>query len=59
LAPPPKYFEDEYIIDNFGKLPTDKEVILHGFEVPEAGGLICTDQEALDRQKGVLSHVVK
>ena len=27
--------------------------------MPDAGGLICTDQEALDKQKGVLSHVVK
>lgn len=43
----------------FANLPTIKDQILYGFEYPENGGLICTDQEMLDKQKGVLSHVVK
>jgi hypothetical protein len=43
----------------FGSLPTEKDDILYGFEYPENGGLICTDEEALNKQKGVLSYVVK
>jgi hypothetical protein len=27
--------------------------------VPEAGGLIYTDEEQLEKQKGILSHVIK
>jgi hypothetical protein len=46
-------------MEGFGKLPTDKASILKGMEIPEVGGLLCTDQEQLDKQKGVLSHVVK
>ena len=49
IAPPPKYFDDEFLMKNFGNLPTEKDVILHGFEVPDAGGLICTDEEALNK----------
>ena len=58
LAPPPRYYTDEEIIAKF-KLPTEKDEILYGFEYPECGGLICTDQEMLNKQKGVLSAVVK
>jgi hypothetical protein len=58
-APPPKYFTEEFLMKEFGQLPTKKEDILFGFEYPEVGGLICTDKEALEKQKGVLSHVVK
>lgn len=43
----------------FGKLPTEKDVILRGMEIPVTGGLLCTDEEQLSKQKGVLSHVVK
>ena len=39
--------------------PPEKEKIFHGFDFPENGGLVCTDQEMLDKQKGVLGHVVK
>lgn len=39
--------------------PRVKEEILYGFEFPEEGGLLCTDHEMLDRQKGVFTHVVK
>jgi hypothetical protein len=40
-------------------MPSEKDKILRGFDFPEQGGMICTDQEMLDKQKGVLSHVVK
>lgn len=40
-------------------LPMNKKDILFGYEVPNNGGLVCTNQEMLDRQKGVLSHVAK
>ena len=40
-------------------MPTKKDEILRGFDFPECGGLICTDEEMLNKQKGVLSHVVK
>mmetsp|Transcript_15717 Transcript_15717/g.24137 ORF Transcript_15717/g.24137 Transcript_15717/m.24137 type:complete len:311 (+) Transcript_15717:247-1179(+) len=59
LAPPPKYFSEEFLIKNFSSLPTDVPTILHGLESPAHGGLICTDQEALNKQKGVLGHVMK
>ena len=59
MAPPPKYFTDKQIIELFGSLPTDKKEILKPFSIPEHGGLIWTDEEALNKQKGVLSHVIK
>lgn len=40
-------------------LPTKKEEILRGLTEPAFGGLVCTDQEAMERQKGVLVDVVK
>ena len=46
-------------MDGFGKMPTQKDVILRGMEIPETGGLLCTDEEQLSKQKGVLSHCVK
>jgi len=42
LAPPPRYYTEEEIIEKF-KLPTAKDEILYGFEFPECGGLVCTD----------------
>ena len=59
MAPPPKYFDDEAIMEGFGKLHSAKDDIMKGLEIPEAGGLWCTDEEQLNKQKGVLSHVVK
>ena len=59
LAPPPIYYTGEQLLEAF-KLPVDKDEILFGFETPEdAGGLICTDDAMLDKQKGVLTHVVR
>lgn len=60
LAPPPKYFSPDYIRENFElNLPTDCGDILQNFTIPENGGLICTNEEALEKQKGVLGHVAK
>jgi hypothetical protein len=39
--------------------PIEKNDILRGFEYPEVGGLLFTDEEQLNRQRGVLSHIVK
>ena len=49
LAPPPKPFDDDYIMDGFGKMPTQKDLILRGMEIPETGGLLCTDEEQLSK----------
>ena len=36
LAPPPKYFTDEYLLREFGEnLPTEKDDVFTGFEFPE------------------------
>ncbi len=32
LAPPPKYFSEEYLMSTFGSLPRDKATILQGME---------------------------
>jgi hypothetical protein len=40
-------------------LPKKKEEILGGFEYYKNGGLLWTDQEAMDKQKGVLGEVLK
>ena len=42
LTPPPIYFTKEYIDENFA-LPTAKNDILFGYEVPNNGGLVCTN----------------
>ena len=55
-CPPPKYFTQEILLT---PLPTRKEDILKGLEEMPSGGLVCTDQEAMERQKGVLVNVVK
>ena len=56
-SPPPKYFDEEILL---APLPSTKKDIMKGLIEPEPyGGLVCTDQEAMDRQKGVLVDVVK
>jgi hypothetical protein len=55
-CPPAKYFTEEILT---APLPTSKEMILKGLEEQEYGGLVCRDQEALDKQKGVLVDVLK
>lgn len=40
-------------------LPVKKSDVMKGLIEPQFGGLVCTDQEAMDRQKGVLVDVVK
>jgi len=41
LAPPPKYFTSDYILENFA-LPSDVKTILRGMEFPDNGGMVCT-----------------
>ena len=48
LAPPPKYFTVEFLQENFALADKQNE-ILFGYEVPNNGGLVCTNQEMLDR----------
>lgn len=55
-APPPKYFDEDIML---APLPTRKVDIMKGLIEPPFGGLVCTDQEAMERQKGVLVDVVK
>lgn len=55
-CPPPKYFSMELLLT---PLPTDKNDFLNGLEVNQEGSLVCTDEEALNKQKGVLSNVAK
>ena len=42
LAPPPKYFTNEFMVENFA-LATEIDKILFGYEVPNNGGLVCTN----------------
>jgi len=50
LAPPPKYMNKEDLLKYFETLmPTERDQILRGFEYPECGGLICTDEEMLNK----------
>jgi len=55
-SPPPKYFDPEILLN---PLPSAKVDILKGLVEPPFGGLVCTDQDAMERQKGVLVDVVK
>lgn len=55
-CPPPTYLKYE---DVNPKMPIEKEEIFQHFEFLEKGGLKCTDEEAMERQKGVLKDVVK
>ena len=43
FGPPPKYFSNEFLTQDFAKLPVAKDDVLFGFDFPECGGLICTD----------------
>ena len=49
---------DEFMLKT-QRLPTEYDQIMRQFEIREDGGFIFTDQAVLNRQKGVLSHVVK
>ena len=48
LAPPPKYFDQEYLKVKF-PLPSDKNEILDGFETTSNGGLVCNKAEFLEK----------
>lgn len=45
-SPPPKYFDDDVLLQI---LPTRKNEIMKGLQEPAFGGLVCTDQEAMNR----------
>ena len=45
-CPPPKYFTEDILLE---ELPTSKEDILRGLIEGHHGGLVCIDQEAMDR----------
>ena len=32
---------------------------MFGYDFPDNGGIVCTNKEMLDKQRGVLSHVAK
>lgn len=55
-SPPPTYLTHEVL-----KKPksTDSKDIMYGLDVHKKGGLYCTDQEALNRQKGIVGDVIK
>lgn len=55
-CPPPTYLQYD---DLYVKLPIEKDDIFEKFEFWKSGGLRCTDEEAMERQKGVLKDVVK
>ena len=55
-CPPPTYLPYEDVNE---KLPIEKDEIFEKFEFCKSGGLRCTDEEAMERQKGVLKDVVK
>ena len=40
-------------------LPTKRDDVLAGLEMHEDGCLVCTDEEMLNKQKGVLPNVAK
>jgi hypothetical protein len=45
-CPPPKYFTKEILLT---PLPTKKSDILKGLDEMPMGGLVCTDEEAMER----------
>lgn len=56
FCPPPKYLSNQVLLKS---LPVRKQEILAGLIVNDEGCLVCTDQEALEKQKGVLVNVAK
>jgi len=56
ICPPPKYIGNSVLLR---PLPVLKNDILAGLVVNEEGCLVCTDLEALEKQKGVLVNVAK
>jgi len=55
-APPPKYLTPEELRK---PLPTKKEDVMAALEESPFGALICTDKDAMDRQKGILVDVLR
>lgn len=55
-CPPPTYIKLE---DLKKEKPTDSKMILLGMQNHSKGGLVCVDQEAIAKQKGVIGEVFK
>lgn len=55
-TPAPKYFTDEFL---HKQLPTERDLIFKGLVLNDMGQLVCTDQETLAKQHGVLTNVAK
>ena len=55
-CPAPAHFSTKQLLQ---PLPSEKREILRGLEIQKDGCLVCTDQEALEKQKGVLGAVAK
>ena len=55
-CPPPKELSVALLLK---PLPTKREDVLTGLEMHEDGCLVCTDEEMLNKQKGVLPAVAK
>lgn len=56
LNPPPRDFADNILLR---PEPNNREDVLRGLEVHPDGCLVCTDEEMLNKQKGVLPNVAK
>ena len=55
-CPPPKDIPVAMLLK---PLPVKREEVLAGLEVNQDGCLVCTDEEMLNKQKGVLPNVAK
>jgi hypothetical protein len=55
-CPPPTYMPMAKLLE---PKPTLSSVILYGLTLQNSGSLKCTDQDALDKQKGVVGEVLK
>jgi hypothetical protein len=55
-GPPPKYLTKEELLK---PKAVNKEDIMSGFKMMKDGQLVCTDQEAMDKQSGILMEVLR
>lgn len=55
-ARPPTYFSLKELQE---KLPATSAQILKGLDKTDEGGLVCTDEESIEKQRGVLTDVLK
>lgn len=55
-SPPPVYLSD---LELMSCTKRTKEEFLAGFAIPAEGGLLCVDQDILQRQSGIISDMLK